>query len=193
METQFVTRDDVELRRRPFVDDDLTRPEVAGIGDTGDRRVRAEGACCGEVELHDLDLRHRHVSLRRFEGRGGGGHRQQAIDAPDLAGVDRRRDIVDRAFLRRQRDVDRAVLGPSHVREGRFDDVTDHERGGDDGRAEERPGDDQDGFRAAAADVAQGHGEEGPLPQRRDREGASSRSATIPSIARAVTPSPGQP
>ena len=74
------------------------------------------------------------------------------------------------AFLRRQRDVDRAVLGPRHVGERGFDDVTDHERGGDDGRAEERPGDDQDGLRAAAADVAQGHRDEGPLPQCRDRE-----------------------
>ena len=63
---------------------------------------------------------------------------------------------------------ERVVLG--HVGERGFDDVTDDERGGDDGRAEECPGDDQDSLRAAAADVAQGHREEGPLAQRRDRK-----------------------
>ena len=85
-------------------------------------------------------------------------------------GIDRRRDLIERAILRRQRDVDRSVLGPRDVGERGFDDVADDERGGDDGRAEERPGDDQDGLRAAAADVAQGHGEEGSLAQRRDHE-----------------------
>ncbi len=170
VETQILTRHDVEVRRGPLIDDDLVRSEVAGIGDTGDRWVRSEVACRREVELHDLDLWHRHVFLWRFEGCGGGGHRQQTVDATDLASVDRQGDIVDRAFLGGQRDVDRAVLRPSHVGERRFDDVTDHERGGDDGRAEECPGDDQNGLRPAAADVAQGHGEEGPLPQCGDRE-----------------------
>jgi hypothetical protein len=158
VEAQVVARVEAQLLRGRLVDDDLVRRERASAGDAGDPWIGAEVPGRGEVELHDLDLGERLVPPWGLEGRRARGRGQQAVDALDPRGLDRREDRVELSVpCGRDGDVDRAVLGPGGVGEGAFDHVTDDEGGRDDRRAEQRPTDDQGRLRATAADVARGH------------------------------------
>jgi hypothetical protein len=154
-----------------LVDEDLVRGRGSAVREAGDLGVRAEGAGCGDVEFDHDDPRDGGVLLWRFQRCADGGGGQQPVDAVDSCGLHGRGDRCEVSALGGgEGDVDRAVLGPRGVGEGAFDHVTDDERGGDDGCPEQRAGDDETRLRAAALDVAQGHGDQRRLAEGRHGE-----------------------